>query len=226
MKKYLIFIFATLCTLVFSPVQAQLIQSSSLITTIEKLSPTKRGYQSNISVSYAIVNPKSRSFDLTVAYIGGFRFNNTFFLGAGAEIEYADFTRSHVLENESGYYLPRNKVSLPLLAHFRIYFLKNRISPFFALSGGYIIGLPNNKKFEYNDGKRVRYTCGTPFAEPILGVNSRISHKTSLFISFGYRLFGLPCTENVRWSDNAGFESFDIKQKISGSLRINIGVTF
>lgn len=226
MKKYLIFSLFSLCSLVSLPVRAQLIQSSSLITTVEKLNPVRRGYQSHVRLSFTMVSPESRSLDLSAAYIGGFRFNSTFFLGVGAEIEYADFEDLSIPENESGYYLLRNKVSLPLFAHFRVYFLKKRVSPFLALSGGYAIGFPNSKEFEYNGGKRVKYTCGTPFAEPILGVNSRITHKMSLFLSLGYRLYGLPRMENVRWSYDAGFESFDIKQKVSGSFRLNIGVTF
>ena len=226
MKNNFSLILCTLFCLSTLAVHAQLIQSSSLITTVEKLKPVKRGYQSHVQFSYSMINPESRTLDLSAAYIGGFRFNNMFYLGAGAEIQYADCLLNGALAYGNEGYMPRSEVFLPLFVHFRTYFLEKRVSPFFALSGGYAIGFPNSKEFEYNGDKRVKYTCGTLFAEPTLGVNTRITHKTSLYLSFSYRIYGLPHMKNVEWSNDSGYKSFDVKQKTAGSLRLNIGVTF
>lgn len=227
MKKSLFLLVCVSLCLSSVAVHGQLVQSSSLITTVEKLQPVKRGYQSNIQFSIAATNPQGRSLDLSLSYIGGFRFNNMFYLGAGAEVEYAA-TKGNA--EFGGDYMDQPDIFLPVFAHFRVYFLKKRVSPFFALSGGYVFGIPNKKEFKYNEDKQVKYNCGSLFVEPILGVNARVTHKTSLYFSVSYRIYGQPRMQNaVRERNEDGvllFKSFDIKSKTGGALRLNIGVTF
>ena len=67
--------------------EAQMVSTSTLIVTKEKFPTVERGYESMAEVSPTL-SIDTDSFYLDLNYIGGYRFNNTLFLGVGTGVNF------------------------------------------------------------------------------------------------------------------------------------------
>lgn len=162
----------------------------------KKLAPIEPGYQStvNISGSYApgIVNGGALFFE----YIGGYRFNNTLFLGAGVglgfSLDHPWFGQeSHRYNSDRlcDYDLYASGVTYRLHVNGRFYLSKTRLQPFLGAAigfegykikeGGYI------ECYDFNYHNKNGHKAGF-YAMPEVGLNYRISNRTSAFLSIGY----------------------------------------
>lgn len=155
-----------------------------------KLYDAKVGFQQFVEVS-----PK---FDITqeelgqmafghtgINYIGGWRFNNWLFAGAGTGLEFAHvYEKSKAKEIkeliregcESTYYLDQhgtlNAVSLPIYAHVRAYYMRTALAPYSSLSLGTRLA-PKD--------------CGVYF-DLSTGVDYRINDNYHAYFSLGFWL--------------------------------------
>ena len=122
---------------------AQLITSAQTITVKEKKPEKPLHYEQSIEFT-AATDFQDKGGDRSVyglEYIGGIRFNNLFFLGAGIGLNFHSFSDDFDLSYSDavGLYCvdcPENLVSVPLYLHTRLYFTDTRCQPFFALSIG------------------------------------------------------------------------------------------
>lgn len=197
MKKHIILTVLLLFVAVCANAQMSSGAVVTRITTIYRLPPVKAGYEQHIDASFSWYPDTYNYYEGSVTYIGGYRFNNYIFLGLGAGVSVSN-GKSHVSHDDySGYYnnniyiynyydcsLPYPMVNVPVFVHLRVYFLKTRVSPYFALSAG---GRFSGKgTFELESGNEVKYnTCGVYLA-PSIGLNIRLNKRTSLYFSAGY----------------------------------------
>ena len=117
-----------------------------------------------------------------VNYIGGYRFNNYLFAGAGVGVEMPLGSNCITYQGTSAYVT--RGVSFPVFAHVRANFLNRRWSPFFALSAGARFSTPGKISLDYCS-EEFAYSLMSAFFNPQLGVNYRVTTKTSVYFSAG-----------------------------------------
>lgn len=212
---------------------AQMISSSSLTITKPKLPPVKSGFQSSVEAGYG-GGVESCPSTLFVSYIGGYRFGNALFVGAGTGI---DFNTDHVGKNdiaselsgllESGHEvsvedfvnssLNVTMVDVPLFAHVKVYFLKERVSPYLSLSVG---GVFSSKQTAVLPLGEVKYSTVGALIMPSLGVNVRMNEKHSVYLGATLRMRTYPGTETI------SAQSLTTRTRCGFSCGANVGFTF
>ena len=173
------------------------------------------GYSSIVNLSYTV---KTGHDYLGLDYIGGYRFDNKNFLGIGAGIRYA-FTAeaSTMTDLNMGASLPGNSYVVPVFLYYRYNFLNGRFSPFLGLSAGANLSTRAVLHLELCD---VKYTTIGGFLDPQVGINYRITPKSSLYLSVGFNLYTMS-----KCIDNTGY-SATFKHSLYYSADIHMGFTF
>lgn len=174
-----------------------------------------KGYMSVVNLSYTL----KTGFDyLGADYIGGYRFNNKFFLGMGVGYRMACSPSDFVIDKiNTGASLPGNTYEIPLFAHFRYNFLNGRCSPFVGLSIGTNISAPATIQLKLYD---VKYSTIGAFANPQVGLNYRMTPKSSIYLAVGFNAYTMS-----KCIDNTGY-SATLKHSLYYSADFHIGVTF
>lgn len=185
-------VFIALIVALMLPVvaSAQLITAAQTITVKEKR-VVKGHYEQSIEL------PLATNFDdcddetnyVGINYIGGYRFSNLFFLGAGIGINFNYFyDESSWGYPYDDYYssgtfgVSHNLISIPLYLHARLYFTGTRCQPFFAFSiGGHLTG---SKEVE-DAPKDVSYNPSCFFVNPVFGLNFRTNSNYDFYVSTG-----------------------------------------
>jgi hypothetical protein len=171
---------------------AMMLRNTNVIKTKKKLkeAPIKKGYQSEFSIAYSFFDyGKDAGSMFNFNYIGGYRFSNLFFLGAGIGINFNYFYD----ESDSGYPnayddyssgtfgVSHNLISIPLYLHARLYFTNTRCQPFFAFSiGGHLTGSK-----EVDNAPDVSYNPSCFFVNPVFGLNFRTNSNYDFYVSTG-----------------------------------------
>ena len=141
-----------------------------------KISEHISGYNSIVDASLFGIQ------SIGVNYIGGYRFNNYLFAGAGVGVEMPLGSNCITYQGASAYVT--RGVSFPVFAHVRANFLNRRWSPFFALSAGARFSTPGKISLDYCS-EEFAYSLMSAFFNPQLGVNYRVTTKTSVYFSAG-----------------------------------------
>ena len=154
------------------------------------------GYSSIVNLSYTV---KTGHDYLGLDYIGGYRFNNKNFLGIGAGIRYAFAAEALTMTDlNMGASLPGNSYVVPVFLYYRYNFLNGRFSPFLGLSAGANLSTRAVLHLELCD---VKYTTIGGFLDPQVGINYRITPKSSLYLSIGFNLYTMSkCIGNTGYS--------------------------
>ncbi len=211
-----IFLFAAMLFAAL-PSGAQIVSSSSMVITRKKLPDVKPGYEQSVDLSYSLLTDNNTALDIN--YIGGYRFNNTFFLGLGAGLEYN--LTSGTVQSSEGYTslgaLPLPALNIPIYAHFRVYFMKSRVTPFIALSAGGRFS--TSREFDIAAGPVKYGTCGA-LAFAAIGVNYRLDADKSLYLTIGG---GGATSPYLRETSIA---TATVTNEFEFGLKANIGFTF
>ena len=176
----------------------------------------KKGYQQEVSFAWSwAANYYDVIHHINLNYIGGFRFNHHLFVGGGTGLDFgAGYTfKPYVIENHNNifhsptashteyymqYDLPIQKVSIPLYAHFKVYFMKTRLAPFLAFSGGVRFSAPKKLEVYENDAKysydikfgdyirTEKYGAVTGMFEVLPGVSYQLNDKYTCNFQIGY----------------------------------------
>ncbi|MBR5003458.1 MAG: hypothetical protein IKY13_08130 [Bacteroidaceae bacterium] len=222
--KQRVFIALLVALMLPAVASAQLITTAQTITVKEKrvVEDGYKGYQQSIDVPIVTNFDDDGTNYVGVNYIGGYRFNDMFFLGAGIGINfnlfYHEYDGSSLYNDGSGHaWTFDNLVSVPLYAHARLYLRGAKCQPFFSLSiGGLLSG---NREIE--DLYDVTYNPSVFFINPAVGLNFR--GKACDF----YVTAGLLPHYKVDWIEfwNYGRE-MELERGWYCSMSINLGVTF
>lgn len=140
-------------------------------------------------------------------YLGGYRFNNTFFVGAGTGI----------LFHFKG---ERNLVNIPLYANARAYFSKWRLQPYFSLSVG---GNFSSKRI-YNGIFKV----GTSqfFVTPGIGLDICFKSGSAISLQAGLQLITVPTDYWIEYDDINDTIQYHISYPMKPGFHVQIGYTF
>ena len=215
-------IFIALISVLLLPTvaSAQLITTAQTITVKEKR-VLEGTYQQSIDIPIATDFDDDGINYTGVNYIGGYRFNDMFFLGAGAGINfnlfYQEYDGSSVYNDGTGHaWTYDNLITRPLYAHARVYLVGAKCQPFFALSlGGFLSG---DRKIENLDEG---YNPSSFFANPAVGLNFR-GEACDFYVSTGAM-----ANHRVDWVEfrNYGRE-MELGREWYFSWSLNLGITF
>ncbi len=218
-----------------------------------KIVDFKKGYQQEVSLAYSLLTGSM----LNINYIGGFRINQHLFVGLGTGLDFGcsyNF-KPYIMEDDglvcsgpSKYYeedsdewgwaeLPVQKVSIPLYANFRVYFMKTRWAPFLSFSAG--LRISGAKKLEvyssknvgsywYEDNKEFdqylytdKYGAVTGMFEVMPGVSFQYNKKLALNFQFGY------ATKGTSYRDDfMGDDDFETRTGWAHGFTMRLGVVF
>lgn len=186
MKKFIIIIAAVLLHSTFADAQVVIRKNtekntSTVSTTvvtrniIYKERPkfdAKVGYQQFVELGATFCSAYDEEHEgkgaTGVNYIGGWRFNNWFFAGAGTGLNF-----SHFCYRTNGFG-SLNAVSVPLYLHLRGYYMNTRLAPYSSLSfGGNLCPKESVGYFDFSTG-----------------ADYRLNSKFHLFASLGFWLRG------------------------------------
>ena len=190
---------------------------------------TKRGYQQTANIAFATDFGECIKFG--AEYIGGYRFNNVFYLGAGFGISYnyggySYNSLSLLIDN----YIIRNVLTMPLFLHLRTY-IGRQHNLFLALSAGYEFGLIPTELtdfvavyysgaiYDYDSVNLGDHYEGSFFVEPMLGWSIPLHSKLCLDLQVGLKLHKI--TEYIEKSYR-----FYYKHTIETDLAVKIGLRF
>ncbi len=217
---------ALIVALMFPAVaSAQLITAAQTITVKEK--PAKPlHYEQSIEFTDA-TDFEDKGGDRSVyglEYIGGIRFSNLFFLGAGIGINFHSYSYDFDLSYSDVYGLycsdcPENLVSVPIYLHTRLYFTDTRCQPFFALSvGGQVTG---RKDAKYH---KAYYNPSCFMINPQLGVNYQLNDKLGMYLTVGCMIRDIVYTVYYDPVDKETYVNHDMGEGIA--MKMSVGVTF
>lgn len=182
----------------------------------KSFNPVKSGWQQSVEVGLNMDFSDYWLWDVGVHYAGGYRINNTFYVGFKTGLDFVvlddaneeyEYYHTNANYNYQDTFFPApSVVMLPIYVHFRAYLTKTRLQPFFALSGGAKIGFKRP-----TEASPVNYCV-----EPAFGLNLRVSNRSSVYMQLGAPLQIRPyCPYN-------GY----ISRRLSPGFSIRIGYTF
>ena len=209
-------------------VSAQLITAAQTITVKEKQA-FEAGYEQSIEL------PMATNFDdnddetnyVGINYIGGYRFSNLFFLGAGIGINFNYFYDESSWGYPNAYEdycsgtfgVSHNLISIPLYLHARLYFTDTKCQPFFAFSiGGHLTGSKEVK----NAPDLSSYNPSCFFVNPVFGLNFRTNSNCDFYVSTG--LMARELLYEGAWY-NYG-QDVTLYRGLDFGLSLSLGVTF
>lgn len=223
-------VFIALIVALMLPVvaSAQLITAAQTITVKEKR-VVEGHYEQSIELPFAT------NFDdcddetnyVGINYIGGYRFSNLFFLGAGIGInfnyfydEYDSGWPSDYDDGSGAFGVSHNLISIPLYLHARLYFTNTRCQPFFAFSiGGHLTGSK-----EVENAPDVSYNPSCFFVNPVFGLNFRINNNYDFYVSTG--LMARNLLIEGEWSNYGQDVTLHRGFDLGLAWSLNLGVTF
>ena len=230
MKKFLLILFMGVVS--SHAVMAQLITSSQMITTHTKevLKPTESGYEQSVELYYMAINAMDYKEyfypGMGVDYIGGYRLNNTFFIGAGvgfyydfdSGLEYSDNSYCNCFYTDEGS-LMKASINIPLYAHVRAYIGKGRVQPFFSASIGGKFSPGATVHFMDRNwepiGVNVPYSRCSFLIAPAVGLNIRCNNCFAMYLN-------VAC-----WAQTEPYhEKMEITHPMKASIKISLGCTF
>ena len=141
-----------------------------------------QGYQSEVNINYDLGVDDDKNSSFGAKYIGGYRFNNNFRLGAGVGISYIDLKYEDAyVSSKLNYYdeYRESAMNIPVFINAKVNFIGgDRISPFLSMDLGYSIFVPFSKYAERNQ-------LGF-FLSPSFGVDFPIGNG-ALLVQVGYK---------------------------------------
>ena len=173
-----------------------------------------KGYESFAGVSYSMMSNESYA---GVNYIGGYRINNNFFLGAGVGANVRVVAPVNTVEIYEALTLSHGSFYIPAFIHFRAQLLNRRCTPFLALSAGYNISSPQQFDLELIS---IKYNASGMFVNPQVGVTYRVKPKLGIYCAVGFDASMMP-----ECIDNTGY-SATIKQGFKYGINVNLGISF
>lgn len=210
--KRIFLICATL--LIANCTMAQIITMRSITKlNLQQTFERPKGYDQYVNLAY---NTNQVSSTFGVNYIGGYRFNNTFFLGLGTGVDFALLDKRNY--SDIGWAKPTT-VNIPVYLNFRTNFTKRVWSPYISLSAGARISPATltDETLGYS------YNQSGVLANLSVGVEHKLRNKSSLYFGIGYQLESYLYTQGYETYNNIRLE---FSNRLAHGFNIHIGVSF
>jgi len=185
------------------------------------------GWRHSAYVTISAAGQYIHSPSIGAEYLGGYRFNNTFFVGAGTGILFntqpwygIDRNLISVFNTQPWYGNDRNLISVPLYANARAYFSKWRLQPYFSLSVG---GNFSSKRI-YNG----IFEVGTSqfFVTPGIGLDICFKSGSAISLQAGLQLITVPTDYWTECDDINDTMQYHISYPMKPGFHVQIGYTF
>ena len=152
------------------------------------------GFASIIELASKISFRGVSSSIIGVHYTAGYKFNDYFYLGAGAGVDFNSRAGDEYIKSATtGSYLNTTLISVPIFIYWQANFTNRHWSPFFALAGGGNFG--GKQELHYYDSHSANssifsYPNIAPFINPQLGLGYYGKSGTGVQFSVGLQCFG------------------------------------
>ena len=171
-------------------------QNSSSYTIYPKSKHSHKGagFASIIELASKISFRGASSSIIGVHYTAGYKFNDYFYLGAGAGVDFNSRAGYEDIKSATtGSYLNTTLMSVPIFIYWQANFTNRHWSPFFALAGGGNFG--GKQKLLNYDFHSAHYSIFSypniaPFVNPQLGLGYYGKSGTGVQLSVGFQCFG------------------------------------
>lgn len=151
----------------------------ALVCTVS-IASKAQGFQPEFKITYDLGIDDDKNMSLGAEFIGGYRFNDNFRLGAGVGVSYVDlkYEDAYISSNLNYYDEYReDAMSVPVFLNAKVNF-GEKISPFIAVDLGYSIFVPFSDYAEKNE-------LGF-FVSPSFGVDFSVG-KGAILVEVGYK---------------------------------------
>lgn len=178
-----------------------------------------KGFEKSVEATGGIGLDKYQKFTFGVNFVGGYRFNDYFFIGAGAGYEYLDGLYYTSYEYHSGagnsYHGTSEDVrnNIKVFGRLKANLTNTQVSPFFAVDLGANIGLSSNE---------IKMANGFYF-EPGFGCDFAISPKQAIYLMLAYNGIGY---DYEAFDTTLGSAGHEMRHALAGKFAIHLGFRF
>lgn len=138
-----------------------------------------KGFEPQVRVFADEGLDKQQNLSLGADFVAAYRFNEIIRLGGGVGVSYVDLRfQEPTTGTVTSKAYDEDAMAIPVFVNLKVDFLKKKVSPFFAVDGGYNFFIPFSK---YAKDNKLGF-----FIRPSLGVDIRFS-KCVLSIDIAYR---------------------------------------
>ena len=189
-----------------------------LIASISSFAQTS-SFEKSVEATGGIGLDKYQKFSFGVNFVGGYRINDYFFVGAGAGYEYLDGLYYTSYEYHSGagnsYHGTSNDVrnNIKVFGRLKANLASTKVSPFFAVDLGANFGLSPNE---------IKMANGFYF-EPCFGCDFALTPKQAIYVMLGYNGIGYDYETFDTTLGGAGSEMCHV---LAGKFSIHLGFKF
>lgn len=178
-----------------------------------------KGFEKAVEATGGIGLDKYQKFSFGVNFVGGYRINDYFFVGAGAGYEYIDglYYTSYEYHGGAGNsyhgtsYDVRNNIKV--FGRLKVNLTNTKVSPFFAVDLGANFGLSSNE---------IKMANGFYF-EPGFGCDFSISPKQTLYVMLGYNGIGY---DYESFDTTLGSAGNEMRHVLAGKFALHLGFKF
>lgn len=178
-----------------------------------------KGFEKFVEATGGIGLDKYQKFTFGINFVGGYRLNDYFSVGAGAGYEYLDGLYYSSYEYHSGagnsYYGTSDDVrnNIKLFGRVKANLTSSKVSPFFSADLGGNISLSSNE---------IKMANGF-FFEPCFGCDFIINPKQALYVMLGYNGIGY---DYKAFDTTLGSSGNEMRHVLSGKFTIHFGFKF
>ena len=178
-----------------------------------------KGFEKAVEATGGIGLDKYQKFSFGVNFVGGYRINDYFFVGAGAGYEYLDGLYYTSYEYHSGagnsYHGTSNDVrnNIKVFGRVKANLTATKVSPFFAVDLGANFGLSSNE---------IKMANGFYFG-PCFGCDFALTPKQAIYVMLGYNGIGYDYKAFYTTLGSAGSE---MRHVFAGKFSIHLGFKF
>ena len=189
-----------------------------LIASISSFAQTS-GFEKSIEATGGIGLDKYQKFSFGVNFVGGYRFNDYFFVGAGAGYEYLDglYYTSYEYHSGSGnsYHGTSNDVrnDIKVFGRLKANLAAAKVSPFIAVDLGANFGLSSNEIKMANSF----------YFEPCFGCDFALTPKQAIYVMLGYNGIGY---DYKAFDTTLGSAGSEMRHVLAGKFSIHLGFKF
>lgn len=189
-----------------------------LIASISSFAQTS-GFEQSVEATGGIGLDKYQKFSFGVNFVGGYRINDYFFVGAGAGYEYLDGLYYTSYEYHSGagnsYHGTSNDVrnNIKVFGRLKANLASTKVSPFFAVDLGANFGLSPNE---------IKMANGFYF-EPCFGCDFALTPKQAIYVMLGYNGIGY---DYEAFDTTLGGAGSEMRHVLAGKFSILLGFKF
>lgn len=167
-----------------------------------------RGYEGSVKVRGALDFNNDEDF-IGVSTTHGYRFNNYIFVGGGIGFDYAKYDSPIRIKYGDSYkeVEDQDQIISPVFISFKANFTKSKVSPFFLMETGYVIGKSEDDAVK---------TSGM-FAQPSVGIDINLGaeRKYAIFTEVGINI-----------NENKNLLTWELEKKSRIKLALEVGFRF